>query len=184
MWIRPRINENFKMYAQEGESKDLETGNVLARIERLENEVEILKSIVYTHVAPKPGLTLNQLKCDARKPCQHNNLNRNSIGAIRFNNPMNAFKEVRTRNPQVQQPNSVTFNPFHMNSFVHPASAITPAVTQPLFADLRNNNGGLFNFVNNITPSEDLEMDLPHKRHACQSFVEVLTCFCPCFSMC
>lgn len=106
------------------------------------------------------------------------------------------------KNPTSRQ----SHQPYHMNSFVHPASAIPPAISFSSTSKKSSDSSQITttsdllsshqihpaNRWSMIAPSsqsfsmtgKELEQsgtDLPHRR---QSFVEVLTCFCPCFSMC
>lgn len=94
--------------------------------------------------------------------------------------------------------NISTVQPYLMNPLVHPASAISPIGSKLTLSPTKVPDSRDRNYLNRYTihapprssdfgleSDEDSTEDSSNiNRHNRQSFVEVLTCFCPCFSMC
>lgn len=89
-------------------------------------------------------------------------------------------------------------NSFHMNSFVHPASAVPPFVRwlpEPINRDQSNSfqrqtedhwSSEPDTHLSARLESQGIDFDETslQKKPKGLNLVEVLTCFCPCFSMC
>lgn len=218
------------MYTREEELEKVDVREVLNRVKKLEEDVNLLRNIIFTHVAPRPGITMNQLQSNHQMPFQNRVVvNRNSVAVTNMVSTNN--HDTNNLRPHMRQPCTVSTNPFQMKSFVHPTTAVPPGINRPLFGDPGGNNAGVFNNIYNSTSTADqnnhmnasplsvvqplhrskwstipadkslldnltnsvnitdptesvIEINLPYKKHDRQSFVEVLTCFCPCFSMC